>query len=167
MHHYYLWFVANALPEIASRIRRSPGNFDQRSCHDIHFHVVLLVELFLTQMMRKRTKQMVVRWRQVRRIRWMRKWESIRASIIFRRSTLEHGVLRYHANSKFAPAFPWVFGNPVQLLTVEISSDGATISKNFPVNNPIDIFTKRSPSPSSECRSALGVATPLWPGLSH
>jgi hypothetical protein len=30
------------------------------------------------------------------------------------------------------------FGNPVQLLTVEISSDGATIWKNFPVNNPID-----------------------------
>ena len=38
---------------------------------DIHFHVVLVVELFLTQMMKKRTKQMVVRWSQVRRIRWM------------------------------------------------------------------------------------------------
>jgi hypothetical protein len=30
------------------------------------------------------------------------------------------------------------FGNPIQLLTVEISSDGASIWKNFPVNNPID-----------------------------
>ncbi len=30
------------------------------------------------------------------------------------------------------------FGNPVQLLTVEISSDSATIWKNFPVNNSID-----------------------------
>jgi hypothetical protein len=28
------------------------------------------------------------------------------------------------------------FGNSVQLLTVGISSDGATIWKNFPVNNP-------------------------------
>ena len=39
---------------------------------DIHFHVVLVVELFLRQMMRKRTKQVVVRWSQVRRIRWMK-----------------------------------------------------------------------------------------------
>ncbi len=30
------------------------------------------------------------------------------------------------------------FGDPVQLLTVEIRSDGATIWKNFLVNNPID-----------------------------
>ena len=39
---------------------------------NIHFHTVLIVELFLTQVMRKRTKQMVVRRSQVRRIRWMR-----------------------------------------------------------------------------------------------
>ena len=30
------------------------------------------------------------------------------------------------------------FGNPIQLLRVEISSNDATIWKNFPVNNPID-----------------------------
>ena len=31
MHHYYLWLVANVLAEVESRIRRSPGTFDQRS----------------------------------------------------------------------------------------------------------------------------------------
>ena len=31
------------------------------------------------------------------------------------------------------------FDNPIQFLTVEISSDGATIWKNFPVNNSTDI----------------------------
>ena len=30
------------------------------------------------------------------------------------------------------------FGNPVQLLTVEVTSDGTAIWKNLPMNNPID-----------------------------
>ena len=37
----------------------------------INFHVVLIVELFLTKLGRKRTEQTVVRWSQIRRIRWM------------------------------------------------------------------------------------------------
>ncbi len=44
--------------------------------------------------------------------------------------------------------------NPVQLLTLENSSDGATILKNFSVNNPID-------SPPNTQRHLLGIRISL------
>ena len=80
---------------------------------------------------------MVVRGSQVWRIRWMWNCKSIRASIIFHASTLQCEVWHCHAKNKFYPAFPWSFAcNSVQLLTIEISSDGAASWKKFPMNNP-------------------------------
>ncbi len=38
---------------------------------EVHFEVVLVVELFLAQMIKKRMEQMIVRRSQVWRIRWM------------------------------------------------------------------------------------------------
>ena len=36
---------------------------------EVNFHVVLIVERFLTKMVRKKTEQIIIRWSQVRRIR--------------------------------------------------------------------------------------------------
>ena len=94
---------------------------------DIHLHVVLVVELFLTQMKRKRTKQVVVRWSQVRRIRWMKNGNPSGLQLFFAGRLCNMGscVIMQIVNSILLSLE--FFGNPDQLLTVEISSGGATI----------------------------------------
>ena len=106
---------------------------------DIHLHVVLVVKLFLRQMKRKRTKQVVVRWSQVRRIRWMKNGNPSGLQSFFAGRICNMGscVIMQIVNSILVSLE--FFCNPDQLLTVEISSGGATIWKNFPLNNPIDI----------------------------
>ena len=104
----------------------------------INFQVVLIVELFLTKMVRKRVEQMIIRWSQVRKIKWMRNGNPSWLQEFFtgRLCNMRSRLLMQIGNSILLALE--VFSNPIQLLTVEIGGHGATTWKNFPVNNTID-----------------------------
>ena len=94
---------------------------------EINFHVVLIVELFLTKMARKRTEQMVVRWSQVRRIRRMKTSNPSELQQYFtgRLCNMKSRVVMQMVNSiLFSREF---FSNTIHSLTVEIGDDGETI----------------------------------------
>ena len=93
---------------------------------EINFHVAFIVEPFLTKMIRKRTEQIVVRWRQGRRIRWMNNRKCIQASIVFtaRLCNMKSRVVMRKVNAILLSLE--FFSYPIPLLTAEIGGHGAT-----------------------------------------
>ena len=85
--HFSIWTIKLAFRYIctitiydssSTRWQRQDPAFQQilalltKKVDGINFQVVLIVELFLTKMVRKRAEQMIIRWSQVRKIKWMR-----------------------------------------------------------------------------------------------
>ena len=116
----------------------------------IRFDIVLIVEFLPAYMTGERTVQVVVRSSQGRRIGWIRSSDPCKVQKLLscRFCYMGSCVVVQQINSIL---FSFEFlCNPIQLLTVEISSDAVAIGKNFPMNNLFD-------SPPHTARPSYGV----------
>jgi hypothetical protein len=122
---------------------------------EVGFQVLLVVEPFLSQIVRERPKQMVVSRSQVWRIRWMGNGNPSKVQQLFagRLGNVWSGVVMQKVGSILL-SFQFLC-NSVQLLTVTISSDGTTIRKKFPMNNTFD-------SPPNAQHDLLRMEVRLW-----